>query len=148
MQRNWQRLACALLLSCTSGCLFVQHKTRVVRDKEALRPVQFESDQACSVFEAGVHELQANKQSTDADVLAIPFVCVYSRTNVLSDNAIYNDQESASDTDGDNTITLQEALDYRARVTERMATAGKSTPVKVDIANHDKVGPDGSIPLR
>lgn len=147
MHGYWRRLACVLLLSCTSGCLFVRHNTQVVREKEAVRPIQFESDQACNVFEAGVHELQSSKKPSDADVLAVPFLCLYSHSSVLSDNAIYNDQESACDTNGDNMITLQEALDYRARVTERMATAGKSEPVKIETAAHD-TATDGSIPLR
>jgi hypothetical protein len=146
MHHNWRRLACALLLSCTSGCLFVRHNTRVVREKEALRPIQFESDQARSVFEAGVHELQAHKETSGGDVVAVPLLCWYSHVNELSDNAIYNDQESACDTNGDNIITLEEALPYRAKVTERMAMVDKSKPAKSNTNTPDTAS-DGSIPL-
>ena len=146
MGHRRQLLVCAVLLCCSSGCLFVRHNTRVVREKEALRPIRFESDQARSVYEAGVHELQAHKDTSGGDVFAIPFLCWSSHVDQLSDNAIYNDQQSACDTNGDNMITLEEALAYRVKVTERMATAGNNKPSHADTSKHDKAS-DGSESL-
>jgi hypothetical protein len=113
----------AAVFCCSSGCLFVHHSTRIVRDKEATRPVQFQSQQARQSFLAGVHELQAHKQSSGPNVTAVPFLWWYSSATELSDNAIYNDQISACDTNADGIISTEEALAYRAAVTEQIRSA-------------------------
>jgi hypothetical protein len=117
---------CAALLCCSSGCLFVQHTTRVVRNKEPIHPAQFESERAQQFFVAGVHELQAHKKDFDVQVSAVPFLWWYSSTNELSDSAVYNDQISACDTNGDGIISMQEALAYRAIVAEQIRLAEKA----------------------
>ncbi|MCE5269447.1 MAG: hypothetical protein LLG00_16345 [Planctomycetaceae bacterium] len=116
---------CAFLACALSGCLFVRHSTHVVREKEPIHPVRFESEQAKTVFEAGVHQLQAHKETSGGGLVAVPFICWYSHVNELSDNAIYNDQESACDLNGDNLISLEEALAYRSRVEQRVAAIDK-----------------------
>ena len=109
-----------------SGCLFVRHATRVVRDKEKQQPVQFESQRAQEFFVAGVHELQCHKQNLNVEVSAVPFLWWYSHSDELSDNAIYNDQISACDTNGDGVISMQEASTYRGNVTAQISAAEKS----------------------
>ncbi len=138
--RSWRLslLLCAVLSCSLSGCLFVRHSTRIVREKEAIHPIRFESEQAQRVFEAGVHELQARKETSGGEVTAVPFLCWYSYMNQLSDNAIYNDQESACDLNGDGFITLEEALAYRAKVEERIAAMDKAKPAD---AKGDSGGP-------
>ena len=117
---------CAAAFCFNSGCLFVRQTTSVVREKENLRPVQFESEQARQYFEGGVHELQSHKQNFDQQVSAVPFLWLYSSNKELSDNAIYNDQISACDTNGDGVISMQEALEYRAKVAEQFRPAEKA----------------------
>jgi hypothetical protein len=120
MARRILVLALLGLLTCgSSGCLFMRHSTRVVREKEKKQAVRFESPRAEEYFLGGVHELQAHKQNGHPEVTAIPFLMVYSRVDELSDNAIYNDQISACDTDGDGVISMQESLAYRARIADR-----------------------------
>ncbi|MEN6449424.1 MAG: hypothetical protein ABFC96_02950 [Thermoguttaceae bacterium] len=119
-------LAFATLSCALSGCLFVRHSTRIVREKEAVHPIRFESDQAKTVFEAGVHQLQAHKETFGGDVLAVPFVCWRSHVNELSDNAVYNDQESACDLNGDGFISLEEALAYRAKVEDQVTAMNQA----------------------
>ena len=118
-------LPAALACVC-SGCLFVRHTTHQVREKEALRPARFESAQTQSVFEAGVNDLKAHKNTSDPEVVAVPFVIWYSSVSELSDNAIYNDQISVCDTNGDNLITLDEAQAFRASTAEKVASLEKA----------------------
>ena len=119
---TWPALAVALLVF-GSGCLIMHQSTRVIRENEPLRPMRFESEQARSVFEASVNELKAHKKGPEAQVFAIPFLCFFSRTTMLSDNALYNDQAVLCDANGDSLITEQEANAYRAQVTEKIAAA-------------------------
>ncbi len=106
--------ACAAILSACSGCLFVRHSTRVIRENEPQRPVRFESEQAQNLFEGPVAELKSQKTGSNPQVFFIPFLCWYSREDVLSDAAVYNDQIAACDTNGDQVISLEEAAAYRA----------------------------------
>ena len=112
----------AILLVFESGCLVVHTSTRVLRENEAMRLVRFESEQARSVFESGVREMQAHKKNYHSDALAIPFLCLFARTTELLDNAVNNDQVTLCDADGDNVVTEQEAFAYRARVAEKART--------------------------
>ena len=93
---------------------------RIERDKEPLRPVQFESEQARQFFLGGVHDLQTHKQSSNVEASAVPFLWLNISDSTLSNNAIYNDQISACDTNGDGIISLQEAIVFRAIVAERV----------------------------
>jgi hypothetical protein len=128
-----KRISWAWLLLCTvptvfgSGCLFVRHSTVAVREHEAVRPMQFESEQARNVFEGGVTEMKAHKDESNAQVRAVPFLFWYSRVEVPSDNAVYNDQARICDANGDDCITLEEAAAYRARVAEKAKVAETKT---------------------
>lgn len=110
-------------LCCMPGCLFVNHSTKVVRDKEPLQRVAFESEQAQQAFVAGVHDLQTRKQNYNFQVSAVPLLWWRSTANELSDNAIYNDQVSVCDTNGDGIISTQEGLTYRSIVTAQIREA-------------------------
>ncbi len=102
--------------------------TKVVREKEAIRPARFESEQAQQYFTAGVHDLQAHKQSFDARISAFPLLWFSATASELSDNAIYNDQLSACDTNADGVISMQEALVFRGKVTEQIQLTEKNKP--------------------
>lgn len=109
-----------MLVVCP-GCLITHHSTRIVREKEPRREVQFESAQVRQAFEARVADLKdkgdkPHKQRT----LAVPFLLLWSREEVLADNAWYNDQLAACDTDGNARITLDEAWVYNPRFREGM----------------------------
>ena len=136
MNRRWLALSLGtMLLGCAPGCLLVHQSTRVVRDKEPMRTVQFESEQAQRLFETGVHQMQAHKDYSQPDVFALPLVCLLIRGNELSDNAVYNDQAGICDANGDGFITLQEAQSYRA-----------GTDAKVAAIQQAKVAKHGSSP--
>jgi hypothetical protein len=123
---TWLLLGAVPLVS-GSGCLFIRHATVPVREHEAVRPVQFESEQAKNVFEGGVTEMKAHKEETNAQVRAVPFLFWYSRVEVPSDNAVFNDQAQICDANGDNIITLEEAAAYRARIAEKAKVAETKT---------------------
>jgi hypothetical protein len=122
---------CAASLCCVTGCLFVRHSTSMVRDKEPLLPIRFESDRAKQYFLSGVHDLQSHKEGSDIQICAVPFLWWYSSASELSDNAIYNDQISVCDSNGDGLITTDEAMAFRAKVTEQLAVqkAKKQEPI-------------------
>jgi hypothetical protein len=126
MKRHLVALLGVALLSSTSGCLFVNHSTKVVRDKEPMHRVAFESPQAQQAFVAGVHDLQSHKQAYNFQVSAMPVLWWKSTANELSDNAIYNDQISVCDTDADGMISTQEAVTYRSVVTAQIAEREKN----------------------
>lgn len=109
-----------VLLAATSGCLFVRHNTQIVREKEQRQPVRFESERAQQHFLGGVHELHGHQQAVDVELTAVPFLCWSSHTSTLSENAIYNDQISACDSNGDGLITMHEATMFRAAVAQRI----------------------------
>lgn len=145
----------ALAIGPCSGCLFVRHSTRVVRKDEPVRHVEFESPQAQNLFEGGVTQLKPHQDTANPQVVAVPLLFWYSRTDVLGDGAFYNDQILGCDTDGDGLITLAEAEAFRARAGAE-AQAAKSAGSKREgprLARSPRsVGPDGEelieTPLR
>jgi hypothetical protein len=116
--RLWSSFCIALLCLC-SGCLGVRHSTHVVRENEKPRPVQFESEQAKNLFDAGVNQMKAHKETTNVQV-SLSWLGWKSQGDVLSDNAVYNDELLACDTNGDGVIAVNEAFAYRGRVEEKM----------------------------
>ncbi len=140
---------CVAAFCASSGCLFVRHNTRVEREKESQAAVQFESEQAKRYFLGGVHEMQAHKQQSNLQVAAVPFVFWYSSTAEPSNNAVYNDQITACDTNGDNLITMQEATVYRAAVAEqirkgdqpKITSESVGPAVDIDSPKQEKVAP-------
>jgi hypothetical protein len=129
-------MLCLLAVSACelSGCLFVHHHTSYIREKEQVRPLTFESPEAQFAFESGVNDLKAHQESTGFNVTAIPLLFWISTDSKLSDNAIYNDQESVCDINGDRLITLQEAAAYRHNVSERLCKQEKDKESKEQTA--------------
>ncbi len=104
-----------------SGCLVTHHVTHIVRENEPRREVQFESVQVRQAFDARVADLKDKGDKPRKErYFAIPFLLSWSREDVLADNAWYNDQLAACDTNGDSRITLDEAWVYNPRFREGM----------------------------
>jgi hypothetical protein len=83
-----------------------------------------------------------------SDVFAVPFVCWFSSTNVLSDNAMYNDAVKACDTNGDGLITLREATAYKARVSAKWKDDESKEPAgEANLANGAPVTIHGRLVL-
>jgi hypothetical protein len=141
----------AVILLCP-GCLFVRHTTRVVRKDEVRQPVRFESEQAQYLFEGGISDVKPLQGMRNPEIVAVPLLLLYARTDVLSDAAFYNDQLLACDTDGNRSITLDEALAYRARTQAKVraveSTGGSEEPSHVATAPADKLPPGELVPLR
>ena len=102
-------LLAVLLLN--SGCLFIHHKTEVMRKDEPKVIVAFESDKASCMFHAKYHRILENREEMGlkADAVIIPFITSISKISVLSSNALYNDAVKVCDSDGDHVITEAEA---------------------------------------
>lgn len=99
-----------------SGCLVTHVNRSVVRDKEPRREMQFESPFAQRTF----NQLAFNEKRRDATasvrMVAIPFLTMHVHSATPSENAFYNDQIAACDTDGDGLITDSEAISFHERV--------------------------------
>ena len=62
--------------------------------------------------------------------------------NELSDNAIYNDQISVCDSNGDSLVSTQEAVAYRSIVVAQISEAEKNKlPHIAPRVGHDRSGP-------
>lgn len=78
--------------------------------------MQFESPFAQRTF----NQLAFNEKRRDATasvrMVAIPFLTMHVHSATPSENAFYNDQIAACDTDGDGLITDSEAISFHERV--------------------------------
>ena len=110
----------AMVLCCT-GCLFVRHSTNVVRRDEKLKRIEYDSPEAESLFTSAVADKRADKSMGNPRVTAVPFLLWYSRTDELSDNAVFNDAVAACDVNGDRVISVDEARRFQARVQTEVA---------------------------
>lgn len=115
-------VCCAAILTLNSGCLITRYKTNVVRQNEKPRAVKFESSQAKNIFDG--KEIEAKTRLTGPSnprIVAVPFLLLWSSTDVVSDNGIYNDQLAICDSNGDGFITTDEATTYSAKVDQMVA---------------------------
>lgn len=103
-----------LLIPLLSGCVTFYHKSETVRKDEGRKAVEFENENAATVFHNAVRHSGKNSDKTDNTRVGVPFVTFYSKTSVISENAWYNDQITLCDTNGDGTITESEARVYSA----------------------------------
>lgn len=115
-------LGCAAFCGTFTGCLVVRHHTVVKRENEVRQDALFENDAARAAVEGAAGKLQASKTGK-VGVFCVPFLCWISRDEVLSDNAIYNDQLQRCDTDRDGFITLAEAETNRSVVEQAVQTS-------------------------
>ena len=107
-----RRMLCAgLLLSLPSltGCLFVRHRVKEVREDEIRQPVQYESELAQEMFTDRAEDEAARTRTGSTSAVAIPFVLWWSKTTVKSSSAYFNDQIAACDRNKDGLITEFEA---------------------------------------
>ena len=140
--RSW--LPVLLVLLCTSpGCLLTHHTTHVVREKEPRHEVRFESEEAEATFNARATAKDAPEKKGRFKLFAVPFLLWYSREDVLSENAWYNDQIVACDADRDGLITLREARAYNPKYVEEAAKLAESKPAAASTASAEsKPGQD------
>ena len=120
-------LSAALVCVC-SGCLITRHSTNVIRQDESRRQVQFESLAAQQAFSARAFDGEAREKAAKTNFFAIPFLLWWSKTNVLSEGAYYNDQVAACDADADGVISVQEALAYNPQSAVDVSTVAQSQP--------------------
>ena len=109
------RLIAAALVAITfSGCLLSHEHKRVIREKEPLRPVRFQSPETAEKFSKllGEHDRTADGSSFS---LGIPFLLGLSAKTVPSTNAHYNDHALRCDTNGDCYISDSEVDAYASR---------------------------------
>ena len=144
-------VCCTALIAFSSGCLFTRVTTNVVRKNEKPRAVAFESPQAKNIFDGKLAEAKANLPSNNSNpkVVAVPFLLLWASTDVVSDNAIRNDQLTICDTNGDGVITLDEATMYAAKVDEKIAKQNvEKAKNNVQITNGQPAapGPYGAPP--
>ena len=107
-------IAVALVAVTFSGCLLSHEHKRVIREREPLRPVRFESSATAEKFTKliGEHDRSADGSSFS---LGIPFLLGLSGRTVPSVNAHYNDHSLRCDTDGNCFITEAEVDAYAGR---------------------------------
>jgi hypothetical protein len=110
--RTWLVLAGVPLLGCMS--LTHYERTEILRGAEPRQTVAFESPQTAERFARAVHrrwrEAEASPLKTES--AGVLFLCCYSKTTSLGENAFYNDQVRACDLNGDGLITEGEVSFY------------------------------------
>ena len=117
MNRRFARLL-TLALACplaavAGGCLINAEGERVVRNNEARRTVQFESDTGLEQFQQTVRMRGswASRYQGESS-FGIPFIIGVEQRRVISENAFYNDQVSAADVNGDGVLSDAEVRAY------------------------------------
>jgi uncharacterized protein YceK len=102
-----------LLVPVMAGCATVYSRQDRIRTGEERLKISFESEAASSWFHRGMDQARLHKGTVaDRTVLAVPFITLYRRESVLSDNAFFNDQVRRCDVNGDLKITEAEARVY------------------------------------
>lgn len=95
------------------GCLINSSSETIVQPDAERCTVDFESDDALSIFQAKVQRrYEHGKGLKSTSSFAIPFVIHTKNRRVLSENAFYNLQVAKADVDGNGMITLAEARVY------------------------------------
>jgi len=102
----------ALLMPALAGCMTLYHKRDVARAGEERLSVNFESEAAATWFQSRLALRNRDREASKQTLFAVPFVTLYHRETVLADNAFFNDQVRACDTNGDGKITEAEARVY------------------------------------
>lgn len=129
------------LMSSQTGCLVTHVNRSIVRDKEPRREMQFETPFAQRTFNQLAFNEKRRNASSSTRMVAIPFLTMHVHSATPSENAFYNDQIAACDTDSDGWITDSEAISYHERIGHTEAldsekndgtliTAGKAVDLK------------------
>jgi hypothetical protein len=98
-------LLSAAVVALLPGCLTLYHKTEVMRGDEARRPIQFENPQVADKFQ---QEVKKQDGHVGGSYLGVPFLTVFSRTQQLSENALWNECILKCDTNQDGMISEAE----------------------------------------
>ena len=101
----------AFTLSST-GCITLYSKKEEIGEREERLTINFESEDAAQLFNTTAARRLKKPAPTDKSYVGIPFVTLYSKTTVLSENARYNDEIRRCDSDRDGIITDAEAKAY------------------------------------
>lgn len=106
-----------LLASCSiifSGC--ISHKSTVVKD-EPRKQVAFENDTAARVFYEALSKMSQGRSHTESTTkINIPVIFENERRVVTGPNVAFNEAVAECDSNGDGTITEQEAKIFAAQV--------------------------------
>ena len=97
-----------------SGCLLSHEYKRVIREKEPLRAVRFQSPETAERFNSVVNERNRSNEGSSFS-LAVPFLLGLSAKTVPSVNAHYNDHTLRCDTNCDRYISNAEVEAYANR---------------------------------
>jgi hypothetical protein len=134
--RLFSVLTAVVGMTSLSGCLTVFSKTEVIRSEEQRPAVQFESSKAASVF---YEELDRRSHTVGGSYFGIPFITLYAKETVVSDNAFFADQVRECDTNHDGLITELEARIYARKhlghIEETTSVKIESVPVPVTTAS-------------
>ncbi len=94
-----------------TGCITLFSKAEVVRSKEPLKPMQFESAEVAEDFRKAAK--LGDSKVVGATHLGVPFVTLYESKTVLAKNAQLNDAVQKCDTNQDGIITAQEVVVFK-----------------------------------
>jgi hypothetical protein len=107
--RLFRALPALLCATGLTGCLTVFSKTEVIRSDEHRPSVQFESAKTAAVF---YDEMDRRSRVVGGACLGVPFITIYAKETVVSENAFFGDQVRECDTNHDGLITELEARIY------------------------------------
>jgi hypothetical protein len=97
----------------STGCLINSDGDRIVRRSEARRDISFETEEGLVRFQKAVRERSGyNERYLGRSSFAIPFLISADRKRILSENAWYNDQVTATDVNGDGELSDAEVEGY------------------------------------
>ncbi len=92
-------------MSGLSGCLFNHSNHTVIRQNEALRPVQFQTSAAHSAFESYVQARINDEGNETRQALMVPFIVALERSQEVSESAIRNDAIARFDLNQDGFVS-------------------------------------------
>lgn len=129
------------LMSLQTGCLVTHVNRSIVREREPRRELNFESPFAARTFNQLAFNEKRRNASASTRMVAIPFLTMHVHSATPSENAFYNDQIAACDTDGDGFITDSEAMSFHERV-------GSTGSVEEEIAEGTAVAVGKAVDLK
>ena len=102
----------SLVAISSTGCITIYNKKEEIGEREERLSVTFESEDSAQLFNTTASRKLKKPSPTDTSFVGIPFVTLYSKTTVLSENARFNDEIRRCDSNRDGIITDAEAKAY------------------------------------
>jgi hypothetical protein len=93
-----------------------------------------------------VAEIKGHVETSNPQLVAVPFLLWYSRVDVPFDTAIYNDQLLICDSNGDGFISTQEAAAFREMARAKATDAESKTADKKSNSLAQHLPPGTPIP--